>query len=128
MSYLDPRGVAADAEATIARERFFPGTDVRNAKSPSAAALDEARGSPMEDRRDAEEAFAERALQARAYIEGAVRVIVACAQRATVEVTTRDIFRESSQWLRIVRGKALRICKLFRNSHWNDGARADGQT
>lgn len=76
---MDPRGfLNADAEATIARERFLPGTDVRSvrkAKSASAA-LDEARGSPVGGRREAEAALAESALEASAYIEGAVKVFV----------------------------------------------------
>jgi hypothetical protein len=73
MSYLD-------AEATIARVRFLPGTDARKAKStPSSAVLDEA---PVGDRREAAAAFAESALEASTYIEGVVKVFLACTQRA----------------------------------------------
>ena len=76
MSYLD-------AETTIARVRFLPGTDARKAKSaPSAEVLDEARGSPVGDRRETAAAFAESALEASAYIEGVVKVFLACTQRA----------------------------------------------
>jgi len=72
-----------DAEATIARVRFLPGTDARKAKSaPSAEVLDDARGSPVGDRREAAAAFAKSALEASAYIEGVVKVFLACAQRA----------------------------------------------
>ena len=77
MSYLDPRGVPRDAEATIARqkrERFLPGTEARKAKSASAAVPDEARRSPAGDWREAAAAFAESALEAGAYIEGVVKV------------------------------------------------------